>query len=305
MVEPINPFEKKRIFTKSSTKHYHDIYLIGPIGSPDNYIEDFELIRGMGPSDIAHIHINSPGGWMVTALQYIRCMLESEGTIITSNEGECASAATMIFLSGHEFEVSPNSQFMIHNYSAGTYGKGNELWERAVNDKDWSDNLMRDYYRGFLEPDEIEKVIDGKDYYFKPDEVIARCGKMIEFRQAEAEELADECKCCEQSSLQKMLSEEGIEEIVVNEFVTMLPDENNEFSIYLDSVNGDPIAILNPREGLRIKAVDDDMTERDFVKILFEDLTCESLENRSTKFGLKRCQQILLEKILEVCGDDD
>jgi ATP-dependent protease ClpP protease subunit len=89
------------------------------------------------------------------------------------------SAATLIFLHGHQFEVSPHSMFMFHNYSSGVVGKGGEMYDRLAHEKDWSEKLLREVYSDFLTEKEITSILDNKDIWMDGDEVIKRLKKKV------------------------------------------------------------------------------------------------------------------------------
>lgn len=152
----------------------YSAYISGTIESPSNYIDLFNLIRNLGPDDSLTLHINSHGGDVSTAIQMIRCMGESAGTITCSVEGNCMSAATMIFLSADKFEITALSSFLIHNYSGGTFGKGNEMHSQIDFERQWSKNLFNEVYAGFLTKSEIKEVLDGKDIWLSHEDVAER-----------------------------------------------------------------------------------------------------------------------------------
>lgn len=108
----------------------HRIYISGEIGAPENYIETFELLRSLTQNDVVIIHMNSEGGQVRTVVQFIRCMKECKAEIVCSVEGDCMSAATMIFLTADTHEVADHSLFMFHNYLGGTFGKGGEMYDQ-------------------------------------------------------------------------------------------------------------------------------------------------------------------------------
>jgi ATP-dependent protease ClpP protease subunit len=89
------------------------------------------------------------------------------------------SAATLIFLCGHQFEVSPHSMFMFHNYSSGVMGKGGEMYDRLSHEKVWSEKLLRDVYSDFLTEKEITSILDSKDIWMDGDECIKRLKKKV------------------------------------------------------------------------------------------------------------------------------
>ena len=110
----------------------------------------------------------------------MRVMSESQANILTSVEGACMSAATMVFLSGDLFEISDHSMFMFHNYSGGTIGKGGEMYDNIMYERKWSDKFMRSVYAGFLTDDEITSILENKDIWMEPEEVFKRLNARAE-----------------------------------------------------------------------------------------------------------------------------
>lgn len=155
----------------------YEFYLSGEVLSPEYYVDWFTIMRNANDDDTVKIYINSPGGDLHTAIQFLRVLAETNATVITSAEGACMSAATLIFLSGDQIEVTPHSLFMFHNYSGGAIGKGGELYEQAVFERTWSLGLFTEMYQGFLTPEEISAMLDGKDVWLTSDEVTTRIKK--------------------------------------------------------------------------------------------------------------------------------
>jgi len=178
-------------FRKTAANVY-EFYLSGEVGEASEYIEWFDTIRNATAADTVKIYINSPGGDLYTTLQFLRVMGESEATIITSVEGACMSAATMIFLHGHTHEVTPNSLFMFHNYSAGVFGKGGEMYDQLQFEREWSKQFMTEVYAGFLTDAEIQSMLNNKDIWMTSGEVISRLEKMYEKLKSETEAEAEE-----------------------------------------------------------------------------------------------------------------
>lgn len=160
-------------FTKV-VANQHEFYLSGEILEPEEYITWFDVIRNARPDDTIKIYINSIGGNLYTALQFLRCLGETEAHVITSVEGACMSAATMIFLSGHSYEVTPHSLFMFHNYSAGVFGKGGEMFDQLQFERAWSEKFMSEVYKDFLTTDEIQSMLNNKDIWMTSEQVLSR-----------------------------------------------------------------------------------------------------------------------------------
>lgn len=174
----------------------YEYYVCGAIESSEEYTEWFHQIRNANTPDIIKLHINSPGGDLFTAIQFVHVLAETEAQIHVHVEGACMSAATLLFLMGHEFEISPHAMFMIHNYSGGSLGKGGEMYDNIVHERKWSENLLQDAYAGFLTQDEIKSVLDNKDIWMDSTEAIDRLGK----RQAWIENAAKLAKAAEKGA---------------------------------------------------------------------------------------------------------
>ena len=161
-------------YTSRAAVNIHEFYLCGNIESADEYIEWFDTIRHSGSTDVIRLFINSYGGDLFTAIQFMRVLSETEATVIVSVEGACMSAATMIFLCADQFEVSEHTVFMFHNYSSGVFGKGGEMFDQLQHERIWSEKLMRDIYKDFLSDDEINSMMNNKDLWMDGEEVIKR-----------------------------------------------------------------------------------------------------------------------------------
>lgn len=151
-----------------------DLYLNDAITGASDYVEWNQQIRNCQEGDVVIFHINCYGGDIMTTIQLLRSISECKGQIVSSIEGACMSAATFLFLSADVCEVSDHSQFLVHNYSSGNWGKGNELISRALAEHKWAQKLLREIYAGFMTEDEIAAVIEGKDFWMDAQEVVDR-----------------------------------------------------------------------------------------------------------------------------------
>jgi len=152
----------------------HTFYISGIIEDAKQYNDWFEVIRNANETDIVKIHINSPGGDLFTAIQFMRVLNESDAMIVASVEGACMSAATMIFLCANQFEISEHSMFMFHNYSGMAIGKGGEMYDNITHERKWSEKIMRKVYENFLTEEEIKAILDNKDIWMEGEEVLKR-----------------------------------------------------------------------------------------------------------------------------------
>lgn len=175
----------------------YEYYISGAITGPEDYIEIFDQIRHAREDDEIRIYLNTYGGDMYTAIQFMRVLSETSALVTCSVEGACMSAGTLIFLNADIFEVTPHSSFMIHNYSGGTIGKGAEMHAQITHEKKWSEKLFKEVYEDFLTVKEIDEVLAGRDLWLEIEEVAERMNKRIATRK-ELAQLEEETKPDEQ-----------------------------------------------------------------------------------------------------------
>ena len=175
LLELLNGDKKQtNSFTDKPMGHVHEYYLVGEIEEASKYTEWFNQIRHCPANDFIKIYINSAGGNLWTAIQFMRVISECKAPVMTSVEGACMSAATIVFLMSDSFEISQHSMFMFHNYPGGTMGKGGEMIDQIKHERKWSEALLKEIYSDFLKPAEIQSILDNKDIWMTGSEVISR-----------------------------------------------------------------------------------------------------------------------------------
>ena len=163
-----------KAFINKPVTTLHTFYLSGTIEEPSEYVAWFEIMRNASEHDVIQIHINSYGGDLFTAIQFLRAIADTPAHVICSVEGACMSAATMVFLTADTFEVSEHSIFMFHNYSGGTIGKGGEMIDQLQHERKWSQHLLSRIYADFLTDAEIKSLLDNKDIWMDGEQVLKR-----------------------------------------------------------------------------------------------------------------------------------
>jgi ATP-dependent protease ClpP protease subunit len=181
--EELKPFH---YYEQTMAKKIHHFYLCGPIREPYAYVEMFHKIGTSNPEDLIYIHLNTPGGDLTTGVQLANVMRTCQGHVICSLEGEACSLGSLIFLAADEFLIHENTTMMIHNFSSGTYGKGNEQYQQLEAAIKWFKKLATDYYIPFINEEELGAVLRGEDLWLQADEIRKRLNKMIKIKQKEA-----------------------------------------------------------------------------------------------------------------------
>ena len=101
----------------------------GEIGDPGLIHFLSEEIGLYGSSDAARIvlHINSPGGDLLTAIQAINLIRSSPVPVLTILNGAAESAALLILMAGNKRAAFSNSFGMAHHLSTAIEGKFHDL----------------------------------------------------------------------------------------------------------------------------------------------------------------------------------
>jgi len=155
-------------------ENIYNCYITGDIGSPHNYNELHYVLETAKEGDVVKLHINTGGGYIDSAFQIVDAIKQTKAFVIGHIVGTVASAGTIIALSCHELQVADFTQFMIHNYSTGTQGKGHEVMDYInFNDRNLKE-IFKKIYKGFLTDREITNVINGKDMWLGSEDVVKR-----------------------------------------------------------------------------------------------------------------------------------
>lgn len=163
----------KSIISGISSHHFY----LAELDDSINYAE-LCYILSTTVEDV-HIHINSRGGSLQSAVQIVKAIEYCKGSVYGHLEGVCHSAATLIFLSCDYFIVEANCSFMIHNYSGGAFGKGGEIYEQALHTREWVYALMASVYTPFLTEEEIRSVRLNQDIWLVSEQVIERLDSRV------------------------------------------------------------------------------------------------------------------------------
>lgn len=158
---------------KINKKHYQ-AFIQEEIDELKNYVKLLYLLKTLSSNDILEISINSWGGSLHTGMQIYNAIKKSKARVITIIEHMAYSCGSIIFLAGHEKKVMPHSGMLIHNFSSEIEGKGHEIQLEVEFMKRSYEKALRDIYKFFLAEEEIQQMLDGKDFWFTDKEVKRR-----------------------------------------------------------------------------------------------------------------------------------
>jgi len=169
---------------------YH-FYIHGEIGDSEEYVDLLDTLYTSSETDVIMIHLNTPGGYLNTAVEIIHAIAQCKATVITCADGQVASAGSLIFFAGHTFLIGEFCEVMLHDGSGGNIGKINENLKSAQFTADRLAHIYQTVYGRFFSPVEVEEILNGKDLYLNSSEVEAIIEAYIE-EQGEEEEDGEE-----------------------------------------------------------------------------------------------------------------
>lgn len=153
-------------------------YLASPIEEPDLYNQLCHLLNVATEEMTIILDINTPGGSIDSAVKILHSLSKTKAHTKAIITGTVASAGTIIALSCDELEIAKYTQFMIHNYSTGTQGKGHEVMAYIqFTDKNLK-STFKEIYKDFLTEEEMDSVIKGEDLWLNSEEVQERWNSM-------------------------------------------------------------------------------------------------------------------------------
>lgn len=176
-----------RIMVRSNMSRDYVIRLARGITEPDDFADEFQILAGAGPTDTVKMLLVTPGGSVDTCLMITKAMAECEAHITGWIGPQCASAGSAIALACDDWEVDDMSSLMIHtgSYSSG-WGKAKDVLACTMHQDKMIARFVRLTYTGFLTPEEIEQVIDGKELYFEVENgLVERLTAYAEYRDAQ------------------------------------------------------------------------------------------------------------------------
>lgn len=166
----------------------HHFYLYGEIGDPIDYVDIIHVLDTAHESDHVHLHLNTEGGQLTTAITLIHAMRRTKALITTHADGEVSSAGTILFLSGHMMAVYDYSHFMFHDGSGGMITKLNEAAKYIEATQKLLKKITIDIYSKVFSDQEIEDINRGIDRYMDSDEMYDR---LLEYSQTLEQEEDD------------------------------------------------------------------------------------------------------------------
>ena len=138
-------------------------YINGTIEDTDKYIALLEVLANMNDQDTITIYIDSPGGYIHSAVTICTHILLCPGHVTTVACGTCASAGSLIWSAGHTCLVTPTAALMWHMSSHVDMGDSIAIQDEAYLQIQFVRNalLQASVEKGHLTKEEAEEICSG------------------------------------------------------------------------------------------------------------------------------------------------
>lgn len=166
----------------------HTFYIHGTIEDIYEYNNMIAVLDNCQENDIINMFINTPGGSLTATISILHAMMRCRGTVVTHADGEVASAGTLLFLAGTHKVVYPYAHFMFHDGSMGNIGKINESLKNISATSELLEKMAYDIYKPFFSEEEIDDILEGRDYYCSSEEMYDRIEEGLRILSEEPED---------------------------------------------------------------------------------------------------------------------
>lgn len=167
----------KNISIKNKFDYVPKIYTINfwhDFDDPRNYIPYFKILQEAHEEDQIIFYFDSPGGRIDTLNLFLNALRRCKSKYILARVNYAASAAALLALYCDNIEFNTNSTLMLHTYSGGYRGKGQEVQSEVDHCSKNYNELNKYILQKILTEDEIQQLLDGKDFYFTGEEAVKR-----------------------------------------------------------------------------------------------------------------------------------
>lgn len=170
---PYHPDAYQVSYTPANAGIYN-MYLYGPIEDAEQFIPAIEALDSAGEYDVFRIYLSTDGGSLDATDTFLNALQRTAARVVVFASGGVHSAGTVILLHADEFHLSDKFNALIHNGGCGSGGKFSDFKAHAEHNVKYMESVMRDTYAGFLDDDEIDALLAGKDFWLDADQFLER-----------------------------------------------------------------------------------------------------------------------------------
>lgn len=167
----------KNVSVKNKLDYTPKVYTINffhDFDDPRLYRSYFKVLDEAHEEDDIIFYFNSPGGDVTTLNLFLNALRRCKSKNILARVNYAASAAALLALYCDNIEFNVNATLMLHTWSGIRYGKSQEIEADLTHSKKNYESMLRYICKKILTDEEIEQMLNGKDFYFDGEEAVKR-----------------------------------------------------------------------------------------------------------------------------------
>ena len=180
------------VFHAPVTTNHFTVWFTNSIEDVSFYDHVLHLLYMAEEGDVIDLMISSYGGSLDTLLALRSAIGVSQAQVTGHLLANASSAAGMLLLSCHNFVVNEFATFHAHTASYGSYGKTDDVKSQVDFITKQTEEIVRSVYRFILDDIEIQKLLDGKEFYFDHREITERLQHREKKREEESYEKVEQ-----------------------------------------------------------------------------------------------------------------
>ena len=180
------------VFHTPVTTNHFTVWFTNSIEDVSFYDHVLHLLYMAEEGDVIDLMISSYGGSLDTLLALRSAIGSSQAHVTGHLLANASSAAGMLLLSCHSFRINEFATFHAHTASYGSYGKTDDVKSQVDFITKQTDEIVRSVYKYILDDVEIQKLLDGKEFYFDHRQITERLSLREQKRMVESQEQATE-----------------------------------------------------------------------------------------------------------------
>lgn len=172
------------LFRKQFAVNTFDYYFDRDIGEVSKYRALVHILHTASKLDTVNLWIDTNGGRLDATLTIIDAIQQANCTVNTIVHGKAYSAGSLLAMAGMSYGtmlIGERARFMIHSATTGSFGKENEVDSHVRDTLKLIKSLKREFYSGFMTPQELELLDIGKDFYFDAKEARKRAALRVKY----------------------------------------------------------------------------------------------------------------------------
>lgn len=173
----VTPSAGLGFFQQTNSSTLTRFFLDEEIMEPHYYRNLLQVLLSASDNDVIEIWINTRGGDISSTEAIVSAIQNSEAQVVGLINGMAYSAGSVIALSCPNLVVLDSASMMIHESSYGAGGKSSDIRGYVGFLDRKLDRLIDTVYEGYLTPDEIVQVKNGKELWMLPEEIEDRLEK--------------------------------------------------------------------------------------------------------------------------------